>query len=107
VEIALKYGSGRLALQVPENNVAGVYRPVRRSADGDASPLDALPQSPQAERLREDARGKSVLFFIADATRDEAHGDILEAGFRCLGDARRVTVVVTTGSHKASRGWAP
>lgn len=101
MEIALKYGSGRLALQVPENNVAGLYRPVRRSADGDASPLVALPRSAQAERLREDARGKSVLFFIADATRDEAHGDILEAGFRCLGEARRVTVVVTTGSHKA------
>ena len=101
MEVNLRYGAGRVSLDVPDANVAGLYRPIRRTEEDARSPLSVLPETPEANALSDAARGKSVLFFVADATRDEAHGDILEAGFRCLTGARSVTVAITTGSHKS------
>lgn len=100
MEVGLRYGEGRVSVEVPEGNVAGVYRPVRR--DGPAeSPLGGLPSGPEAGRLGTAARGRRVLFLIADATRDEPHGAILEAGLASCPDAARVTIGVTCGSHRA------
>jgi nickel-dependent lactate racemase len=100
VDIDLRYGPGTLRFRVPEANVAGVFRPVPPAGAAD-SPLRKLSAGAEAERVRADARGRRVLFLIADATRDEPHGDILEAGFALLGGAASVTVGVTCGSHKA------
>jgi len=100
LEIRLRYGAGHVPLSVPDENVAGVYRPVRRDSTG-GSPLAAVPGSEEAARLRADSRGRRVLFLIADATRDEPHGEILEAGLACVPEAASVTVGITTGSHRA------
>jgi nickel-dependent lactate racemase len=63
--------------------------------------LAHLAGTPGGEALAQDSRGRDVLFLIADSTRDEPHGDILDAGFSCLTDARSITVSITTGSHRA------
>jgi nickel-dependent lactate racemase len=97
----MRYGAGNLDLEVPDRNVAGVYRPAPGGEKESKSPLGDLARSPEAESLRAASRGKKVLFLIADATRDEDHGAILEAGFRCLSAPREVVVAITTGSHKA------
>jgi nickel-dependent lactate racemase len=101
MKIRLRYGAGDLSFAVPDANVAGVYRPIPPEVPESGSHLAALAATPEAERLREESRGRSALFFVADATRDEPHADILETGLAYLVEAREVVVVVATGSHRA------
>ena len=100
MEIPLRYGEGNLRLRIPDRNVGGVYRP--RPPDRPLKdPLPALSNTAQAGKLQDEVRGRDVLFLVSDATRDEPHGDILAAGLAALATARRVTVGVATGSHRA------
>lgn len=100
MEIRLRYGAGHVRLVVPDENVAGVFRPARRGLPGD-TPLAALPRSDEAARLRADSRARRLLLLIADATRGVPHGEILEAALACAPEAAAVTVGITTGSHGA------
>ncbi len=101
LQIRMRYGPSEVPLEVPGPNVAGFYRPWAPEVPDEAARLDTLPATLAAERLRDESRGRSVLFLVADATRDEPHAEILEAGLACVATAARVTVVVTTGSHRS------
>jgi nickel-dependent lactate racemase len=101
VRIAMRYGTGEIHFDVPEKNVAGVYRPTRELAPAAACPLDSLPASPPAEHLRHEVAGRRALLLTADATRDEPHAEILHAALACLAGASEVTVCITCGSHRA------
>jgi nickel-dependent lactate racemase len=97
----MKYGSGEILFDVPRQNVAGVHRPTRDRDAGAVSPLDSLPASTAAEKLRRDAAGRRALLLTADATRDEPHAEILRAALACLAGAGGITICITCGSHRA------
>jgi nickel-dependent lactate racemase len=101
MEVSLRYGRGSIRLDVPQENVAGVHRPRRRASAGGADPLAGVPSTEGGRRLAEDCSGRSLLFLLADATRDEPHRRILEAALACASGARRLVVGITTGSHRA------
>jgi len=95
----MRYGAGEVPLEVPDANVAGVYRP--RAPEVPEVDLGEAVRGDAASRLRAESRGRTVLFLVTDATRDEPHAAVLEAGLACVADAARIVVGVTTGSHRA------
>jgi len=98
--IELSYGTRKLKLQIPPDR----SRLVR--AEGTVhgrNPLEAFQESfdhPRGSPPLEDiVRGKTVTYFIEDATRSEPHAAFMQAGLPRLQGARHVTAIITTGSH--------
>ena len=108
MEIRLRYGTGSLRFEVPNECVAGVFRPEEPGNDGERAAGPAGESAPRpgpgpdaVGALRAAAAGRVALLLVPDATRDPVDGPGFESVVAGLAGAKRVLPVVATGSHRA------
>ncbi|HET6202638.1 MAG TPA: lactate racemase domain-containing protein [Planctomycetota bacterium] len=102
MRIELKYGSGRVALDVPERNLGRFVSLADRpepatSSEGLLLEAEAsLRRDPSFEKA---VRGKTVALLLDDATREEPRDVTVPFAARVLSGAKRVLAFVCTGTH--------
>jgi lactate racemase len=106
VRVGLRYGRGRLEVELPEGQT-DVIRPRSTVPAADSSQLlrQALRRCVAGPPLRERwRRGQSVAISICDHTRPQPHRAMVEAVLDELPGVpdADVTVLVATGTHRAS-----
>ena len=100
LNVDITYGSDKVKLSIPENNLAGVIEP--KKMDSKPSILDELNRvldNPHGPSLKELAKSKSVCVFVEDHTRDAPHWELVSSIVPQLVDANKVQFMITTGSH--------
>jgi len=101
LEVEVTYGSGKVKLNIPDANLAGIIAPKKMKAK--PSVLDGLNQvldNPHGQTLKELVQSKSVCVLVEDHTRDEPHRELISSIVPRLVDANNVQFIVTTGSHE-------
>lgn len=100
-KVALRYGRGTVELELPRSRLRMVEIREPESAGGALEAFwRSLREPLGSPPLKELVAGRRVTFLLEDATRSEPHRAFLEACMPRLGGARRVSVFLTTGSHK-------
>jgi nickel-dependent lactate racemase len=97
--IELRYGSGRIALAVPDENFVRLVTLEDRGG-GDSEALSRAVSSLGSDpEFTEAVRGRTVALLLNDATRSEPREEILPAAARLLAPAARVLAFLATGTH--------
>ncbi len=101
MEISLSYGDGKVRLEIPEKNLAGIVAPKSVQARSDVrGELARAMENPHGPALFDLVISKSVCVLVEDHTRDEPHAALLDAVVPSLIHASRVQFIITTGSHE-------
>jgi len=101
LEIEVTYGSGKVKLNIPDANLAGIIAPKKMKAKPNV--LDELNQvldNPHGQTLKQLVQSKSVCVLVEDHTRDEPHWELISSIVPRLVDANKVQFIITTGSHE-------
>jgi len=100
-KVELSYGEGKIALHIPESNLAGFIKPV--SPEKRLKPAEAfqaaLDDPVDGRRLEDIIAGKKACVTIEDYSRSEPHEAIVSALSKRLGKASMVQYIVATGTH--------
>ncbi|HKB15704.1 MAG TPA: lactate racemase domain-containing protein [Planctomycetota bacterium] len=105
MRIELKYGSGRVGLDVPDRNLEGFVSLAGRpepAKSGEAFLAEAEAALRRDGGFARAVGGKTVALLVDDATREEPREQILPLVSRALEKAKRVLVFVCTGTHDPS-----
>ena len=103
MEISVSYGEGKVKLNIPENNLAGIIKPKQLEPKEDLlGELDRVLDNPHGPTLTELAKSKSVCVLVEDHTRDEPHWELVSSIIPRLVHANRVQFIITTGSHEVN-----
>jgi nickel-dependent lactate racemase len=101
MEVSVSYGEGKVKLNIPERNLAGIIKPKQLNPKEDMlSELDRVLDNPHGPTLTELAKNKSVCVLVEDHTRDEPHWELVSSIIPRLVHANRVQFIITTGSHE-------
>ncbi|MCK4568326.1 MAG: DUF2088 domain-containing protein, partial [Candidatus Thorarchaeota archaeon] len=72
MEISVSYGDGKVDLNIPESNFAGIIKPKQLEPKSDLlGELKRVLDNPQGPNLTKLGKGKSVCVLVEDHTRDE------------------------------------
>ncbi len=103
MEIPVSYGDGKVDLNIPESNFAGIVKPKQLEPKSDLlGELKRVLDNPQGPTLTELAKSKSVCVLVEDHTRDEPHLELVTSIVPRLKRASRVQFIITTGSHEVN-----
>lgn len=97
----LKYGSGFISLQIPEENVLHFINVKQIDAQRENRDVlqEALENPVAAPPLQTIVEKRKVALFVEDATRDVAIEDILSVLVPHLKNAASITVIICSGTH--------
>lgn len=101
MNISMKYGSGNVSFDVPEDRLGPVVRPQRPPVPDDPQQYLAERLAPQLDSAARDCSNRDVLVLVPDGTRTLPHRVIYAALVPLLKKARSVRVLLATGTHKA------
>ena len=101
MDVKMKYGSGHVVFNVPDERLAAVVRPQRPPVPNHPQRQLAKTLSPQLDSATRDCSGRDVLVLLPDGTRTLPHGPVYAALASLLTKARGVRVLLATGTHKA------
>ncbi|MHA1637549.1 MAG: lactate racemase domain-containing protein [Candidatus Thorarchaeota archaeon] len=103
MKVELTYGETKVALEIPEKNLAGIIEPkgvkIIPDTEGEFNRVLDSPHGPMLEDL---SKSKSVCVLVEDHTRDEPHWELLSAVIPRLRNANNIQFIVTTGSHEVN-----
>ena len=99
MKIPLHFGEGIVELEIPKENLVGVFQP--RKIQTDRSDADLLKKAilPNQAQLKEQAQGRSVGILLPDGTRDLPLERALFELLPLLRDAQNLLLFICTGSH--------
>ncbi len=101
MKVKLRYGDGKVELNIPEKNLAGQVSPGETETLPDTmSEFERVLNNPHGPHLKDLVKGRSVCVLVEDHTRGEPHRELLNAISPLLRDANLVQFIVTTGSHE-------
>ncbi len=96
--IELSYGSGTIPIHIPEDRLAGVYRP----REVEYPSVEELEKAVGESDVSQFCRGMNVSILLEDETRGNLQERYLEALLPALAGAKQVKAIVATGSHDHS-----
>ncbi|MGY5858928.1 MAG: lactate racemase domain-containing protein [Candidatus Thorarchaeota archaeon] len=100
MDVEITYGSDKVKLSIPENNLAGIIAPKKMTPKPDLmAELNRVLDNPHGPALKDLANSKSVCVFVEDHTRDAPHRELVSSIIPRLVDANKVQFMITTGSH--------
>jgi len=100
MKVELHYGTGIIALQIPEDNIEEIIRPWQEEIKIDNKTLlRQVMTSKEVEGFKEEIANKRLCVLIDDGTRDEPFDDIFEQLFFALRKSRHVRFLICTGTH--------
>ncbi len=101
MDVHVTYGEGKVKLEIPDKNLAGIIepRPAKTTTDVLAE-IEQVLDKPHGPPLSEISKSKSVCVMVEDHTRDAPHHAMVSAVVPHLTDAARVQFIITTGSHE-------
>ncbi|MFX1578554.1 MAG: nickel-dependent lactate racemase [Promethearchaeota archaeon] len=103
MEVHVTYGDGKVKLEIPDKNLAGVIKPKPAKATSDVQGgIEKVLDNPHGPLLSDISKGKSVCVLIEDHTRDVPHWEMISAVVPHLKDANMVQFIITTGSHEVN-----
>ncbi len=111
MQVEMRYGTGTLAIEIPDKNVAGVLE-ISESAplsDEDSAVRQAIAQPIASAALAEIAKGRtSACIVISDVTRPVPNKVILPPILETLEHAgirrEKITILIATGIHRPNEG---
>ena len=99
----MSYGDGKLRLEIPDKNLAGVIEPKPAKTTADVlTGIEQVLDNPHGPSLSDMSKSKSVCVLVEDHTRDAPHWAMVSAVVPRLRDANNVQFIVTTGSHEVN-----
>lgn len=100
MDVEITYGSDKVKLSIPENNLAQVIAPKKLEPKPNLLvELNRVLDNPHGPSLKELSKGKSVCVFVEDHTRDAPHWELVSSVAPRLIGANKVQFIITTGSH--------
>ena len=103
MEVSVSYGEGKVKLNIPESNLAGIIKPKQLEPKEDLlGELNRVLDNPHGPTLTELTKSKSVCVLVEDHTRDEPHWELVSSIIPRLVHANRVQFIITTGSHEVN-----
>ena len=99
--ISLHYGDGRVVVQVPEANVAGVICPRHLAAFGQSNTEILKEAISRSAGFTESIQGQTLGVLLPDGTRDLPLKDLFTLLFPLLLNAQKVVFYLCTGTHTA------
>lgn len=102
MHLSLPYGSGTVALDLPDDRIAAHCTPSPAAVPAAAGLLTAALAAPQElPPLRDLARGRRVTLLLSDRTRSTPRTAAGSALLAQLDTAAHVHIAITTGSHSS------
>ena len=99
----MTYGDGKVKLEIPDKNLAGVIKPKPAKTTSDVQGgIEEVLANPHGPLLEDISKNKSVCVLIEDHTRDVPHWEMISAVVPHLKDANMVQFIITTGSHEVN-----
>jgi nickel-dependent lactate racemase len=103
LEVHVTYGDGKVKLEIPDKNLAGVIKPKPAKTTSDVQGgIEEVLANPHGPLLEDISKNKSVCVLIEDHTRDVPHWEMISAVVPHLKDANMVQFIITTGSHEVN-----
>lgn len=103
MEVHVTYGDGKVKLEIPDKNLAGVIKPKPAKTTSDVQGgIEEVLANPHGPLLEDISKNKSVCVLIEDHTRDVPHWEMISAVVPHLKDANMVQFIITTGSHEVN-----
>ncbi|MFW9834836.1 MAG: nickel-dependent lactate racemase [Candidatus Thorarchaeota archaeon] len=103
MEVHVTYGDGKVKLEIPDKNLAGVIKPKPAETTSDVQVgIEKVLDKPHGPLLSDISKSKSVCVLIEDHTRDVPHLEMISAVVPHLKDANMVQFIITTGSHEVN-----
>jgi nickel-dependent lactate racemase len=103
LEVHVTYGDGKVKLEIPDKNLAGVIKPKPAKATSDVQGgIEKVLDNPHGPLLSDISKSKSVCVLIEDHTRDVPHWEMISAVVPHLKNANMVQFIITTGSHEVN-----
>jgi len=101
MEIALHFGEGVAALEIPQENLAGFLQP--RQLEADVPSEEVLTQAIDRNKLRfvRQIQGRTAGILLPDGTRDMPAGVVLSKLLPQLRNAENIIFFICTGTHNA------